>query len=434
MLALAAAVCFVAVSTAASAAQAPAPLPPSAAVSVGVDGTVTFDAAWKAIRDTYVDDTRTEADWQRLRDEYRPRAAAAESDEALRTVLREMLGRLGRSHFELLSSDVHSRLAAAATSPADAGDVGLEVTPLAGRAVVHQVVPGGPAAVAGVQPGWIVERIGEDAVTDTDGFRLWTIATALLRGRTGSPVTVAFRDHADRLVDVTLTRTKQQGQPVTLGHLPTFFARLEHRRLGTGGGPRVHYIHFNVWMTPLAADIDRAVHAAREADGIILDLRHNPGGVLTMLMGVSGHFLPAPTSLGTLRTRDSELRLVANPRVLAADGSRVTPYAGPLAILVDETSYSASEIFAAGMQALGRARVFGRRTPGGALPAMLRKLPNGDVLEYAIGDFVTASGDRIEGRGVVPDHPVEPTREALAAGEDPVMAAAFAWIAEASRP
>ena len=81
-----------------------------------------------------------------------------------------------------------------------------------------------------------------------------------------------------------------------------------------------------------------------------------------------------------------------------------------MAILVDETSYSASEVFAGGMQAAGRARVFGARTPGGALPALMRKLPNGDVLEYAIADFVTVSGERIEGRGVVPDERVERSR------------------------
>ena len=415
-----------------AAGQTPPPLPP-AAVGLAVDGAVTFDAAWQAIRDTYVDDARSAADWERLREEYRPRAAAAESDEAVRTVLREMLGRLGRSHFDLLPSDLHARIAAAATTPADAGDVGLEVTPLDGRAVVQYVEQGGPAFNAGVRPGWILERIDGDPVSDTEGFRLWTLATAMLRGRTGSSVALAFRDAADRPVHVTVTRARQQGQPVTVGHLPTFFARLEHRRVAWGSRAGVHYIHFNVWMTPLASDIDRAVHAARDADGIVLDLRHNPGGVLTMLMGVSGHFLAEPASLGTLRTRDSELRLVANPRLLGPDGSRVSPYEGPLAILVDDTSYSASEIFAAGMQALGRARVFGRRTPGGALPAMLRKLPNGDVLEYAIGDFVTASGDRIEGRGVIPDEPVEPSRDALAAGGDPALAAALAWVAEVSK-
>ena len=106
----------------------------------------------------------------------------------------------------------------------------------------------------------------------------------------------------------------------------------------------------------------------------------------------------------------------------------------PLAILVDQTSYSASEIFAAGMQAIGRARVFGQKTPGGALPAMLRELPSGDVLEYAIGDFVTATGQRIEGYGVVPDQVVSPSRAALAAGRDEVLDAAVEWAAARAGP
>jgi carboxyl-terminal processing protease len=131
-----------------------------------------------------------------------------------------------------------------------------------------------------------------------------------------------------------------------------------------------------------------------------------------------------------MRTRESELKLVANPRTVAAGGSLVRPYAGKLAIVVDESSYSASEIFAAGMQSIGRARIFGSRSPGGALPAMLRQLPNGDVLEYAIGDFVTATGEHIEGRGVIPDVEAPLTRAAARAGDDPPIAAAIAWIGE----
>ena len=77
-----------------------------------------------------------------------------------------------------------------------------------------------------------------------------------------------------------------------------------------------------------------------------------------------------------------------------------------------------------------RARVFGVQTSGGALPAVLERLPGGDVLQYAIGDFVTATGQRIEGRGVVPDEVVVPTREELLAGGDPIMEAALRWIAK----
>ena len=152
-------------------------------------------------------------------------------------------------------------------------------------------------------------------------------------------------------------------------------------------------------------------------------------GVLTMIMGVSGHFLADPVSLGVIKTRDSSLNLVANPRVVDTTGQSVTPFAGPVAILVDSGSYSASEIFSGGMQSIGRARIFGSQTAGGALPAVLERLPGGDVLQYAIGDFANARGERIEGRGVVPDTRVVPSRQALLAGDDPVLDAAVDWIA-----
>ena len=94
-----------------------------------------------------------------------------------------------------------------------------------------------------------------------------------------------------------------------------------------------------------------------------------------------------------------ELRFVANPRLVNAAGERVEPYAGPVAILVDGMTGSASECFAGGMQSLGRARVFGQTSMGQALPALFDRLPNGDVLIHAWGDFVTGDGMRHRGTG-----------------------------------
>jgi carboxyl-terminal processing protease len=401
----------------------------------------TFDAAWAAIRETYVDQSRTDADWDRLHRDFRARAAAAASDEELRPILRELLSALGRSHFELLPSGTYERTAGA-VSLAQAGDLGLEVTPLDGEIVVTRVDPGGPSYAVGIRPGWVIDAVDGVGLRHLGGtasikgdrahaFRTWAAATALLKGSVESRARLEVRDGADTLITVDVPRVRQDGQPVKFGHLPTLFARLDERSLTAPGGRRVHYIHFNIWMTAVAPEIDRAVASARDSDAVILDLRQNPGGVLTMLMGVSGHFLSDPISLGTMRTRESELKLIANPRTVAADGALVRPYAGKLAILVDASSYSASEIFAAGMQSIGRARVFGSRSPGGALPAMLRKLPNGDVLEYAIGDFVTATGEHIEGRGVLPDVDAPLTRAAVLAGNDPALAAALEWIGRA---
>jgi carboxyl-terminal processing protease len=145
-------------------------------------------------------------------------------------------------------------------------------------------------------------------------------------------------------------------------------------------------------------------------------------------MGISGQFVTERKTLGVMKTRDSELKFTANPRVVSASGQRVQPYGGPLAILVDAMSGSASECFTGGMQSIGRARVFGQVSMGQALPALFDRLPNGDVLIHAYGDFVTATGTRLEGRGVIPDEVVPLRREDLLEGKDRTLEAALAWI------
>jgi carboxyl-terminal processing protease len=130
-----------------------------------------------------------------------------------------------------------------------------------------------------------------------------------------------------------------------------------------------------------------------------------------------------------MRMREATLRFVVNPQRVTEDGTRVEPFGGPFAILVDPLTASTSEVFAGGMQALGRARVFGETTAGQALPALVTALPNGDRLLHAVADFTAADGSRLEGAGVTPDVIVPLTREALLAGEDSALREAFQWIA-----
>jgi carboxyl-terminal processing protease len=257
----------------------------------------------------------------------------------------------------------------------------------------------------------------------------WRVVTERLRGQSGSAARLRFVDGRGVAQVRSVERRPETGDPVTVGALPTFFVRTGHERLRAPGGRTVGLIRFNVWMTPVDAAFGAAMEEFRGADGIVIDLRGNPGGLAGMLMGISGYFLDQPLALGTMKTRDTELKFVANPRRVNAAGDRVATYAGPLAILVDAMTGSASECFAGGMQALGRARVFGEPSMGQALPALFDRLPNGDVLLHAYGDFVTANGTRLEGRGVAPDEVAPLARVDLLAGRDRALEAAVAWIA-----
>jgi carboxyl-terminal processing protease len=242
-------------------------------------------------------------------------------------------------------------------------------------------------------------------------------------------VALTFEDEAGRPVKLSIARQPEPGEPVTVGSLPTMFVRVENTRKQTPAGRSVGVIHFNVWMAAVDARFQRAIDEYRSADGIVLDLRGNPGGLAAMIMGLSGHFLTEPRELGVMKTRERDpLKFRANPRLVSASGQRVEPYAGPLAIVVDSLTGSASECFAGGLQSIGRARIFGQTSMGQALPAMFDKMPNGDVLIHATGDFVTADGTRLEGRGVVPDEASPIRREDLLAGRDAALEAALAWI------
>src|SRR6185295_16127931 len=125
-----------------------------------------------------------------------------------------------------------------------------------------------------------------------------------------------------------------------------------------------------------------------------------------MIIGTAGHFLKEPANLGAMVARDNTFQLPANPRFVGASAQPVTPYAGPVAVLVDEITASASEVFTGAMQELGRVGVFGRCSSAQALPAMLEELSNGDGFFQPISGFVAGKGTRFEGRGIIPDEEI----------------------------
>ena len=408
-----------------------------AQVALGIE---TFDAAWTIVRDTHFDKTMRGLDWDAVRAELKPRAASAGSSSELRAVIREMLGRLELSHFALIPSGGEASAHSGGDVSDSGGDPGIDVRLLGRDLIVTSTDRAGSSVV---RPGWRITRIGSKSVSDLlralpevapggsdrhQQVEAWRIAQTYLRGPAGSKIDVTFEKGDGTTVQLPLLRQLEQGTAVTVGNLPTMYVRVDKRKETTPAGAAVGVIRFNVWMAAVDAQFQQAIDEFRHADGIIIDLRGNPGGLAAMLMGISGHFVAERKPLGVMKTRDREFRFAANPRLVNASGERVVPFAGPVAILVDAMSGSASECFAGGMQSIGRARVFGQTSMGQALPALFDRLPNGDVLIHAYGDFVTADGTRLEGRGVIPDEPVRLNRDDLLTGHDRTLKAALAWF------
>lgn len=398
-------------------------------------GLAAFDAAWRTISDTYHDPAFGGLDWAAVRTELRPRAEHATSPDEQRAAIREMLARLDQSHFSLLTTT-----APASELPSGPGTVPFDVRVTPAGVLVTRIHTG---AVVPVLPGDTILQIDSRDVADlltgsgTDDprrpERSWRRVMQALSGAVSTPVTLTVRALSREPRLVVVHRVLAPGEEITLGNLPPLRAHLDAVERITASGRRVGLVRFNVWMAAVAEPFAQAIDRFRHADGLVIDLRGNPGGLADMIRGIAGHLVNEPAVLGRMRMRGLNLEFIVNPRRSTTDGRAVEPYAGPVAILVDELTASASECFAGGLQALGRVQIVGTRSAGQALPAATLQLATGDVLLYAVGDFVTAKGERLEGAGVRPDIEVPVTPEALVQGRD-AEAVAIDWIDRATPP
>lgn len=427
----------------------------------------TFDFAWRKIADTFWDQSMGGVDWQAVGDELRPRARAAANNAELRLVLQDMLSRLGQSHFGVLpgpgsvespspvddSGDtgrctralMRAVAGAGGSAASDAGP-GFDVRFIDSTPVVSRVEPGSSADRQGLRTGLEVVRVQSQNLAalagclELESLDPWVAGMVRLRavegllfGDPGDPVAVEFSDPGGDRSTFEFERAHHpDAVEIGFGNLPKMRYLFETEVLETGAG-RVLAVRFNVWLIPVVEAFEAALYGERAegapaVDGVLIDLRGNPGGVAGTAVGVAGYLLGDRVLLGKMKNRSTELNLVVYPRQVSRASEKIERFAGPVAVLIDGGSASTSEIFAAGLQDHGRARLFGEPTAAAALPSVIERMPNGDLLMHAIADFERPSGERVEGRPVEPESPVSLTREGLLAGSDEPREAALAWI------
>jgi carboxyl-terminal processing protease len=426
----------------------PAPTSEAKAVDRRAVRQAILDAAWRTVRDKHYDPTLGGLDWAATRAKYEPLALSAPSEAAFYRTLNQMIGELGQSHMTITGpgaedeDDIEELAApgesvsagqpsATPSSSGAIGDPGLTVRVIESRPTITQVRAGSAAERAGLLPGFIVTHIaGRELKATTDSarplrpveerFAIRRLAQRRLLGAAGTRVTVRYQDNADKPGQVVLARDEPTIRPVHLGHLPPLYPEVHVRQQGDVG-----IISFNVFLLqPVLEEIKRALDGfrTRGVHYLVLDLRGNPGGQGAMAIPIAARLVSAPLTLGTLQFRTFTQVLVARPEV------GVTPFTGPVAILTDEGTASASEILAAGLQEGRRAVVIGDSTLGAVLPSVVQALPGGAVMQYVVADFKTPKGVMLEGRGVQPDKRVSETRAGLRTGRDPVLDAALVTI------
>jgi carboxyl-terminal processing protease len=394
----------------------------------------SFEYVWKTVRDKHWQTKPGGLDWQAIHDELRPAVEKANTMDAARAVIGDMLGRLHQTHFGVIPAELYSSIDDGHSRGGES-TTGMDIRVVGTQALVTSVQTGSSAARGGVQPGWLILKIGDldlDLVIAKldESYAKSTLRELVARrtvmsrleGKPGESVEVEFLDGRDQRVRKTLLQEKPKGTLAQFGYLYPAHVWFDSSKVGGGN---IGCVSFNMFLDParLMNLFAEAVQSCIKCNGFVIDLRGNPGGIGVMAMGMAGWFIDKPDQqLGTLYMRDTTLKFIVNPRV--------NTFAGPVAILVDGASASTSEIMAGGMKDLGRARIFGTRTAAAALPSVLEMLPNGDGFQYAIANYISEGGKPLEGLGVTPDVEAPITRKALLEGKDPALDAAIAWIKE----
>jgi carboxyl-terminal processing protease len=272
--------------------------------------------------------------------------------------------------------------------------IGITVLPSPQGFVVVSLRPG-PAQHAGVRIGDTIVRIGNVAATKLSMPQ----GLARILGPRGTTVRLALTRLGHKPLDLRVRRD--------IVHAPVVDARLL-----SYAGRRWGVVRLSAFRVGAAVVLGREVRALERqgAQGFVLDLRQNPGGLLDQAVAVSSLFLDRGIVV-SLTGAHKPLE------VFRAVGGPVTHK--PLVVVVDRYSASSSEIVAAALRDHHRAVLVGERTFGKALVQSIDPLENGAALELTIARYTTPSGTDISGVGVVPQiHAVDDPRtsqdEALA--------------------
>ena len=412
---------------------------PSGAVESGVPATpavreAAIDAVWNTVNERYYRADLNGVDWRAARAKWQPQALAAATDDEFWERLDQMAGELADSH-----TRVESPKAVERRKQQQAFSLALNLRILDDKLVVLSVNPDADAFWAGARAGMQVTRIADrDAQTQ---WREWS-----LRARKTSSPQAALRAPLRKLNEAaTLASTGEKSvglmmefmradgtrfsaslKPRTLSTRPA----VTHRVLPSGLG----YVRLTAFQESLRGALLQAITTLAGTPALILDLSGNGGGSAAMAEALVGSFFKTKAVIGKAETRTGLPVTVAFGAIKLIGLERSVPgredaYAGKVAVLMDSDSASASEATAGGLQGMGRAIVVGE-TSCGCLLAYLgyAALPGGGELAYSEVGFTTVKGERIEGRGVIPDVVVERNREDIRANRDRALEMAQAAL------
>jgi len=379
-----------------------------------------FETIWKGINERFYDPHFNGLDWPAVHQRYQPLVDAVKTDREFWDLMSKMALELHDVHTRVFSPEQWERI-----KKQQGIAIGFNVEEIEGQPVITGVRADTDAARAGLEPGMIVQAVDgqpfaerlakaeqEIGLRSTERNTRRNAYAEILSGDPDSLLKLSLQRADDSTFEVTIKR-----QAVTNP------ARVIARELPSGFA----YIRLTQFMPPAAKDFKEALSKFSNAPGLILDLRANGGGDQDELEPIAGSFFNAKTLFVRSTSRTGKplkfyggFYTVPPELYVGQKGGQI--YSGPVVVLVDVRSASTTEMFAAGMQETGRAKIIGEQTCGCVVGVHgHQNLKGGGIYTIAEVIWLTASGRKLEGEGVVPDLKVSSTISDLRQKRNPVI-------------
>lgn len=299
-----------------------------------------------------------------------------------------LMDSLGDQHTSYL--DAESQRSLTDTTSGEFGGVGLSITKATVSTAANPAFVEVSNPIEGT-PGWRAGIKAGDKLIEIDGTYTPDITMdevlALLRGEVGEPVSVKVRRGKNMEFNVTLIRELIEVPTVKYGMI-------------SDNGSKTGYLRI-IEFTPLTPErVQDALDAFSDAgyDSLIIDLRNNPGGLITSVHEVADKFISSGTIVST------KGRLPSDNSVLSASASATTfPQNIPIVVLTDGGSASASEILAGALKDTKKAYIVGENTYGKGSVQVPVALPYGDGIKLTVARYYSPSDSNIDKVGIPPD-------------------------------
>ncbi len=361
-----------------------------------------YDRAWNLINTKYVDQTNNNQEWKRWRHKYDD---VIETNDDAYVAIETMVSSLNDVYTRFLNPKEYQE--ETSSIQGKLSGIGVQIGVRDGKLLIIAPLEDTPGERAGLK--------AEDEILEIDGKSTKGItvdaAADKIRGKEGTQVQLLVKRGNEQAKLYTITRANIELKSVST-KLP------ENVEIA----PNIGYIRLSSFISRNAADeVKDAIEKNLDKDAYIIDLRSNPGGLLTNAIFIADYFLDSKVIVSTV-DRDGYKETQTSQKGVLTDK--------PLVVLINGGSASASEILSGALKDNHRATIIGKKSFGKGLVQEINRMPDGGAMHITIQKYLTPSGTDINKKGIEPDITVDYTKEDVDKKIDPQIQKANEYLLE----